>query len=221
VCIMAPKGPGRSWARAPVRDACSRSEGRKAVARQAPKCPQCGKPVEVDPAGKHVVCPYCQASPRSGSRKELPDQTDPLIGQTLGTPLYMPPDAARGRPLDARSDLYSLGATFYQAIAGRAPFDGQTPAQVILQHAEAPVPPLEQLAPDTPAELCRIIHRLLRKDPTERYPSAEALLEDLGRVETGGAWRPAAAGPSVQERRDRQRRRRRLARGVSGEAGVS
>ena len=139
------------------------------------------------------------------------DVTLTLVGATLGTPLYMSPDAARGLPADARSDLYSLGATFYQAIAGRPPFDGQTPAQVILKHAEAAVPPLGQLAPDTPAELCRIIHRLLRKNPDERYPSAEALLGDLERVEVGGARRRSAVRASLDEPRNRQRRRRRLA----------
>jgi formylglycine-generating enzyme required for sulfatase activity/predicted Ser/Thr protein kinase len=115
-----------------------------------------------------------------------------LGGQALGTPLYLPPDVARGRPFDARSDLYSVGATLYHAVAGQPPFDGQTPTEVILKHIEAPIPPLQALAPDAPAALCRIIHRLLCKDPDDRYPSAEALLAALGDVD-GQAVRPPSA----------------------------
>jgi len=104
-------------------------------------------------------------------------------GAPIGTPLYMPPEVAQGKPLDSRSHLYSLGAAFYHALAGRPPFQGESAAEVILQHAEAQVPPLTQAAPDAPPALCRTIHRLLRKNPAERYPSAEELLVALQRVE--------------------------------------
>jgi len=104
-------------------------------------------------------------------------------GQTLGTPLYLPPEAARSEPLDGRSDLYSLGATFYQALAGKPPFEGDTAAALIVKHIEAEVPQLARAAPGTPPELCRIIHRLLRKKPSDRFQSADDLLEALRRVE--------------------------------------
>jgi len=103
-------------------------------------------------------------------------------GVPLGTPLYLPPEVARGQAAEARSDLYSLGATFYQALAGRPPFQGTTMAEVAIKHVEATVPPLQQLAPDVPPALCRVIHRLLRKNPADRYPSAEKLLEALARL---------------------------------------
>jgi len=120
-----------------------------------------------------------------------------VTGQALGTPLYMPPEAARGEALDARSDLYSLGATFYQALAGRPPFDGATPAELAVKHVEAQVPPLAKAAPDAPPALCRIIHRLLRKNPRERYQSAEELLQALTRVEARVAQPPP---PSLSRR---------------------
>jgi len=104
-------------------------------------------------------------------------------GAALGTPLYMPPEAAQGQPLDPRSDLYSLGAAFYRALAGKPPFDGATPAELAVKHVTTQVPPLQQLAPDVPPALCRIVHRLLRKNPAERYESAEKLIEALDRVE--------------------------------------
>jgi len=125
-------------------------------------------------------------------------------GHTLGTPLYMPPEVAEGRPADPRRDLYSLGATFYQAIAGKPPFDGATPGELIVKHVTAQASLLQSLAPHCPAPLCRIIHRLLRKNPSERYQTAEQLLEALDRVEarltvdqaaataTGPARRPTA-----------------------------
>ncbi|NQT51480.1 protein kinase, partial [bacterium] len=104
-------------------------------------------------------------------------------GQALGTPLYMPPEVARGLPHEPRSDLYSLGATFYRALAGHPPFSGKTSAELVIKHVEAPVPPLKDVALDTPTTLCHIIHRLMRKHPSERYESAEQLIEALERVE--------------------------------------
>ena len=113
-------------------------------------------------------------------------------GASLGTPLYMPPEVSRGQAADARSDLYSLGATFYQALAGKAPFEGNSPTEVVLKHIEKPVPPLQNLAPNTPPALGRAIHKLLRKNPAERYQGAAELLAALGKV--GAA--PLADGPS-------------------------
>ena len=104
-------------------------------------------------------------------------------GAALGTPLYMPPEAAVGTPFDARSDLYSLGATFYHLLAGRPPFEGATPAQLIVKHFDAEPPPLAGCAPGTPPALCETIHRLLAKAPAERYQTADDLLEAVRPLE--------------------------------------
>ncbi len=190
------------------------------------------KPANIllDPKGRVKVADFGLA------KRPKTDVTLTLGSQTLGTPLYMPPDAARGRPLDAPSDLYSLGATLYHAVAGQPPFDGQTPTEVILKHVEAPIPPLQELAPDAPPALCGIIHRLLCKDPDDRYPSAEALLEALDGVEGRGGRSPSAlravtvtttmavpARPPVDDRRANRQRRRRLAlaAGIVGAAGIA
>ncbi len=100
-------------------------------------------------------------------------------GTTVGTPLYMAPEAAGAKDLDARADLYSLGATFYHVLAGRPPFEGKTPVEVIVKHATEEPQPLAAAAPHLDPRLCRVIDRLLRKDPAERYPSAQALLGEL------------------------------------------
>lgn len=103
-------------------------------------------------------------------------------GQAIGTPLYFPPEAARGQPLDARSDLYSFGATFYHALAGRPPFEGGSATELALKHTQDEPLPLERAAPDVPRALCGIIDRLLRKNPVKRFQSAQELLTAIESV---------------------------------------
>ena len=101
------------------------------------------------------------------------------VGQALGTPLYLAPEVASGEPADARSDLYSLGATFYHLLAGRPPFEGKTAPQLIIKHVnEAPLP-LCGVAPGIDPRFPAIIDRLLSKRPADRYASAQALLDEL------------------------------------------
>jgi serine/threonine-protein kinase len=100
-------------------------------------------------------------------------------GITLGTPLYMSPEQAEGKPLDCRSDLYSLGVTCYHMLSGRPPFQGETPLAVAMQHVRHTAERLENLRPDLPAALCRIVHRLLEKEPKDRYPRPQDLLREL------------------------------------------
>ncbi|HUT33620.1 MAG TPA: serine/threonine-protein kinase, partial [Planctomycetota bacterium] len=107
-------------------------------------------------------------------------------GAMMGTPLYFPPEAARSERYDARSDLYSLGATFYHLLAGKPPFEGASSIELAIKHSQDAVPPLKHLAPDAPASLCGIIHRLLQKKATDRFQSADELLDALNRVSVGG-----------------------------------
>ncbi len=100
-------------------------------------------------------------------------------GFTMGTPLYMSPEQVEGRSLDPRSDIYSLGVTCYQIFAGQTPFRGDTALSVAVQHLQNTPAPLEHARPDLPLEVCRIIHKMLAKNPADRYASARALLQDL------------------------------------------
>lgn len=100
-------------------------------------------------------------------------------GVTLGTPMYMSPEQVQGRDLDQRSDLYSLGVTFYHMLAGLPPFRADSALALALKHVrEAPVS-LAVHRPDLPPELVATIMRLLEKEPSRRYPNGAELLKDL------------------------------------------
>lgn len=101
------------------------------------------------------------------------------VGFTMGTPLYMSPEQVEGRPLDGRSDIYGLGVTCYHMLAGQPPFRGETALSVAVQHLREQPPHLENARPDLPPALCRVIHRMLAKAPTDRYPGALELMQDL------------------------------------------
>jgi serine/threonine-protein kinase len=112
------------------------------------------------------------------------------VGITVGTPLYMSPEQVEGKPLDPRSDVYSFGVTAYHMLTGSPPFHGETALGVAVQHLKKKPEPLESLRGDLPPSLCRIVHHMLAKDPSER-PSARELLRELRRVRTeqfGNTW---------------------------------
>ena len=100
-------------------------------------------------------------------------------GQIVGTAAYMSPEQARGEPLDARTDLFSLGIVLYEMITGQRPFQGASSAALAAAILTYDPPPLARFAPHTPAELERIVTKLLKKDPASRYQTAADLLIDV------------------------------------------
>ena len=102
-----------------------------------------------------------------------------LPGIVMGTPRYMSPEQARGEQVDARTDLYSLGVMLYEMIAGCAPFIGATANETIAAILRDEPLPLIHHAPAAPAALERIVSQALRKERTDRYQTAQALLRDL------------------------------------------
>ncbi len=101
------------------------------------------------------------------------------VGITMGTPLYMSPEQVNGKPLDARSDLYSFGVMAYHMLAGKPPFQGETPLAVAVQHLNSQCTPLKSLRPDLPDAVCNFVHKLMAKKRDDRYPDAQAVLQEL------------------------------------------
>jgi serine/threonine-protein kinase len=153
-------------------------------------------------------------------------------GVTMGTPLYMSPEQVEGRPLDPRTDIYSFGVSCYHMLAGQPPYRGQTALEVALQHVKGESEPLASLRPDLPAELCAIVHKMMARNPDERYQTCRELLTDLSKVHAtvtnadgvaitlSGPQRPATITAEVPAARTRttlvERRHRWLPWAVAG-----
>ncbi len=134
-----------------------------------------------------------------GLAKRAGGDTDlTLTGQVIGTPAYMSPEQAGGAkfgPVDARSDVYSLGAVLYHLVTGRPPFTGETITEILHQVTDIePVAP-RLLNPKLPRDLETICLKCIAKEPPGRYASAQALSDDLGRFLRGEiiSARPAGA----------------------------
>jgi serine/threonine protein kinase len=106
-------------------------------------------------------------------------------GSIVGTPAYMPPDQARGEPVDERADVYALGAILYEVLAGEAPYADAPAANVLdLVIAGAPTP-LRRRASRCPRELAGIVAKAMARDARDRYDSARSFADDLRRYQTG------------------------------------
>ena len=108
-------------------------------------------------------------------------------GAVMGTATYFSPEQAQGLPVDARSDIYSLGVVLYEMVTGAVPFAGDSAVSVAYLHVREPVKAPSQRTPDLPPPLETIILTCLAKDPNERYQSADELRADLLRFRRGQA----------------------------------
>lgn len=100
-------------------------------------------------------------------------------GRIIGTPLYMSPEQAQGKEGDHRSDMYSLGITFYQMLTGSPPFISSDTKELIKNQIKGVLPPLPS---NVPPAIARLIYRLTDKEPTGRFPDYETLLETLDKI---------------------------------------
>jgi len=106
-------------------------------------------------------------------------------GTVMGTPDYMSPEQAQGRPADFRADIYSIGVVLFEALTGQLPFRGETVTQIIIAHIQQPPPRPRSINPRLPEGLEVAVLRCLQKDPDRRWQSVSELAKALSAVSTG------------------------------------
>jgi serine/threonine protein kinase len=120
-----------------------------------------------------------------GIAKDLQEATMTGSSSLWGTPLYMSPEQAHGRSVDARSDLYTLGVIGFECLTGQTPFSGSTPYAILMQHIDSAPPTLREAGLTTPLPqgFEAMINRLMEKDPADRTKSSDALIAEIQIIE--------------------------------------
>ena len=108
-----------------------------------------------------------------------------VAGAVMGTPQYMPPEQAEGRPVDARADVYALGAILYHLLTGAPPYEGTTAMAILIKVLSGPPAAVTERQPGVPRDLVALVDKAMARAPADRYPSAREFADDLRRFQTG------------------------------------
>jgi eukaryotic-like serine/threonine-protein kinase len=127
-----------------------------------------------------------------GIARAMSSETFTEAATVLGTASYLSPEQAQGEPVDARSDIYSLGVVLYEMLTGRPPFSGDSPVAVAYKHVREDPQLPSQIVPDIPPELEAIVMKAMAKNPANRYSNAQEMAADLDRFLQG---QPVTATP--------------------------
>ncbi|MFE5759867.1 protein kinase [Streptomyces massasporeus] len=119
-------------------------------------------------------------------------------GMVVGTPQYLSPEQALGRGVDARSDLYSVGIMLFQLVTGRLPFEADSPLAIAYAHVQEEPPVPSSINRSLPPAVDALIARALKKNPNERFPSAEAMRDECLRVAASFNAAPPSIVPGTQ-----------------------
>ena len=148
------------------------------------------KPENIMLSGRHALVVdfgIARAATAAAGGAVTQGSTLTTIGLAIGTPAYMAPEQAAGQSsVDARADLYATGVMAYEMLAGRPPFTGTTPQQVLAAHVTQQPPSLASRRPDISAPFAAAVMRCLEKDPDQRWQSAEEMLAQLEAFATPG-----------------------------------
>jgi len=107
-------------------------------------------------------------------------------GIAMGTPFYLSPEQIEGKTeADVRADIYALGSTVYEMVTGRPPFEGETPAVVMMKHLSEQVPSPREIDHAISLPFCHMLEKMMAKDPEERYQTPAELSADIARVKKG------------------------------------
>ncbi len=109
-------------------------------------------------------------------------EADDTPKKVMGTPHYMAPEAALGKKVDQKVDIYSLGATAYHLLCGKTPFSGSSPTEVLKHHVMDPLPPITEQNADVPNNVVAMIERMMAKKPEERYQSATEVIDEIRKI---------------------------------------
>lgn len=132
-------------------------------------------------------------------------------GRIVGTPAYMSPEQIRGREVDGRTDMYSLGIVFFEMVTGRKPYNANTPIELSMQHLHDPIPKAKQFVRDLPLEVDQIIAKSIAKNPEDRFPTLAAFaqaLEKLSGTTAGTTTAERRAMKAAEEKEQEEKRRR-------------